>query len=249
MNPTLHPAAIDMVKHFEGLFLKSYRCPAGVPTIGYGHTAGVKMGQTITLVQAEAFLAADLAAAAAEVDRLVTVTLTGQQRAALASFVFNLGAGNFAGSTLLKLLNKGDFEGAARQFGVWIKATVNGRKETLPGLVRRRKAEEQLFRARDWRAALDDGPMPQVVEQSAAMKPLQQSRSIKAAQVGGGVAAVTTAVSQIGPVVQQVRDMGEDIRAVVDGLPHPGWIVAGILAVALVYLVWRRIDDHRQQEA
>ncbi len=138
-------AAIDLVKHFEGLYLTAYRCPAGVPTIGYGHTAGVAMGETITAAQAEAFLSADLTAAAAQVDRLVTVALNPDQRGALASFVFNLGAGSLASSTLLKLLNAGDYAGAAGQFGRWVYATVNGVKTQLPGLVARRAAELALF--------------------------------------------------------------------------------------------------------
>ncbi len=140
-------AAIDLVKHFEGLYLTAYRCPAGVPTIGFGHTAGVAMGQTITAAQAEAFLSADLTAAAAQVDRLVKVALNHDQRGALASFVFNLGAGSLASSTLLKLLNAGDREGAAGQFGKWVYANVGGVKTQLPGLVARRAAEATLFRS------------------------------------------------------------------------------------------------------
>jgi lysozyme len=143
--------ALKIVKDAEGLYLRAYLCPAGVPTVGYGHTAGVKMGQVITQAQADAFLADDLADAAAAVDRLVKVPLNANQRGALASFVFNLGAGSLAGSTLLKLLNKGDYEGAARQFSAWVKATVvdpktkTKAKVTLPGLVTRRAAEAALF--------------------------------------------------------------------------------------------------------
>lgn len=138
-------AAVDLVKHFEGLYLTAYLCPAGVPTIGYGHTAGVEIGQTITAAQAEAFLSSDLTAAAAQVDKLVKVPLTPDQRGALASFVFNLGAGSLSSSTLLKLLNAGDYQGAAGQFGRWVYATVNGVKTQLPGLVSRRAAESSLF--------------------------------------------------------------------------------------------------------
>ncbi len=137
--------AVNLVKHFEGLYLNAYLCPAGVPTIGYGHTAGVKMGQTITAADADAFLQADLTAAAAQVDKLVKVALNPQQRGALASFVFNLGAGSLQSSTLLVLLNKGDYAGAAGQFGRWVYATVNGVKTQLPGLVKRRAAEADLF--------------------------------------------------------------------------------------------------------
>lgn len=137
--------AVDLVKHFEGLYLKAYLCPAGVPTIGYGHTAGVALGQTITEDQANTFLAADLTGAAASVDHLVTVTINPQQRGALASFVFNLGAGNLESSTLLKKVNAGDFAGAAGEFGKWVYSTVDGRKVVLQGLVKRRAAESALF--------------------------------------------------------------------------------------------------------
>lgn len=138
-------AAVDLVKHFEGLYLNAYRCPAGVATIGYGHTAGVQMGQTITQAQADEFLQQDLTSAAASVDRLVTVPLNDDQRGALASFVFNLGAGSLSSSTLLKKLNAKDYEGAAAEFGKWVYCTVGGVKKQLPGLVARRAAESALF--------------------------------------------------------------------------------------------------------
>ncbi|SMH29804.1 Phage-related lysozyme (muramidase), GH24 family [Azospirillum lipoferum] len=152
------PAAVDLVKHFEGLYLTAYRCPAGVPTIGYGHTAGVTMGQVITAAQAEAFLSADLTAAAGQVDELVTVALNPDQRGALASFVFNLGSGSLASSTLLKLLNARDYEGAAIQFDRWVYATVDGVKTRLPGLVARRAAEAALFQRQVVQAQMGAAP-------------------------------------------------------------------------------------------
>ncbi|CAO3453830.1 Phage lysozyme R (EC 3.2.1.17) [Azospirillum argentinense] len=143
----IHPDALALVRHFEGLYLKAYLCPAGVPTIGYGHTAGVKLGQTITSLQAEVYLRADMAEAAGDVDRLVKVPLTDRQRGALTSFVFNLGAGALQTSTLLRLLNERDYKGAAGQFGRWVFATVNGKKVELEGLKKRRAAERALFEA------------------------------------------------------------------------------------------------------
>jgi lysozyme len=248
MTSNVTRAAVDLVKHFEGLRLTAYLCPAGVPTIGYGHTVGVRMGQTITVAQADSFLAADLAKAADVVDQLVTTTLTSDQRGALASFVFNLGSENFRTSTLLKKLNARDFEAATGEFGRWIKATVGGKKIALAGLVKRRDAEERLFRGLDWRVATEDGPMPRAVAAPTAMKPLQQSRTINAAKVGGGAATLVATVTQLTPLAQQARDMGEDLRAIIDALPNAGWIVAGVLGVALVYMAWRRIDDYRRQE-
>lgn len=135
--------AIDLVKYYEGLRTQAYRCPAGVWTIGYGHTRGVTAGMACTERQAAAWLAEDLAQAAAAVDRCVTVPLGPEERGALASFQFNTGA--LAGSTLLRLLNAGDRAGAAAQFGRWTKARVNGILTDLPGLKKRRAAEAALF--------------------------------------------------------------------------------------------------------
>lgn len=76
------PAALDLARHFEGLSRTAYRCPAGVWTIGYGHTQAVTAGDTMTTEQAERLLASDLAEAAKVVDGAVTVPLTDGQRAA-----------------------------------------------------------------------------------------------------------------------------------------------------------------------
>ena len=157
-------AAVALVKHFEGLYQTAYLCPAGVPTIGYGHTGSdVRLGVTITEVQAEQLLADDLAEAAAIVDKYVRVPLPENPRGALSSFVFNLGGGAFASSTLLRLLNLGDTAGAGGQFGRWTKARVSGQLVDLPGLVARRAAEAALFSG--GAAALPDQPhpMPQAV--------------------------------------------------------------------------------------
>lgn len=137
-------AGLDLIKQFEGLYLKAYRCPAGVPTIGYGHTAGVAMGQVITQQQADDYLRRDVRQFERAVERQVSVPLTQGQFDALVSFAFNLGEGALAQSTLLRLLNAGDYAGAAAQFDRWNKA--GGR--VLPGLVRRRAAERALFEAR-----------------------------------------------------------------------------------------------------
>jgi lysozyme len=132
----------DIIRQCEGLRLKAYRCPAGKLTIGYGHTgADVKTGMTITAAEADALLSRDLIAAEMAVSGAVTVPISENQFSALVSFVFNLGAGNFCGSTLLKKLNANDIFGAADEFPRWNK--VNG--QVLAGLTRRRNAERTLF--------------------------------------------------------------------------------------------------------
>lgn len=132
---------INLIKRFEGLRLEAYRDSVGIPTIGYGHTHGVKMGDVITGAQADAFLREDLRVAELTINTNVKVKLTQGQFDALASFVFNLGSGNFVKSTLLKKLNTGDFSGAADEFGKWVNA--GGKK--IPGLVKRRAAEREVF--------------------------------------------------------------------------------------------------------
>ena len=135
---------IELIKKFEGCVLKAYKCPAGVWTIGYGHTSGVKEGQTITKAQAKELLIQDLRPFEIGVNNLVNVPLNQNQFDALVSFCYNLGTGNLKNSTLLKLLNKGDYNGAAEQFDHWIYA--GGKK--LNGLVKRRAAEKKLFLTR-----------------------------------------------------------------------------------------------------
>lgn len=137
--------AYALIKRHEGLRLHAYRDPVGIWTIGWGHTEGVTRGQTISLHQAEALLAHDVGRAAQAVSRLVTVPLNQGMFDALTSFVFNLGEGRLADSTLLILLNGQDYAGAAREFGRWVKGTVDGRKVNLPGLVKRRTEERALF--------------------------------------------------------------------------------------------------------
>lgn len=132
---------LSLIKRFEGLRLKAYICPAGVPTIGYGTTKGVRMGQTITEEEAERLLREDVAVFERGVDEAVKVPLNPNQRAALVSFAYNVGLGAFRTSTLLRLLNKGDYAGAAKQFDRWTK----GGGKVLPGLVKRRAAERELF--------------------------------------------------------------------------------------------------------
>lgn len=132
---------LALIKHFEGLQTHAYLCPAGVWTIGYGHTRGVRSGEVITSEQADALLSDDLSASERAVERSVTVPLSQQQFDALVSFTFNFGEGNLHDSTLLKKLNAGDSAGAADEFLRWVNA--DGKK--LPGLVERRNAERQLF--------------------------------------------------------------------------------------------------------
>jgi lysozyme len=140
-------AGLDLIKRHEGLRLRAYLCPAGVWTIGYGHTgADVRQGLIITEAQADAMIERDVQRFEAAVRRLCPATTQGQFDA-LVSFAFNLGEAALDGSTLRRLHNAGDHEGAAANFGKWTKARVSGNLVELSGLVKRRAEEARLYRS------------------------------------------------------------------------------------------------------
>lgn len=145
MTRTTSAAGIAMIKQFEGLRTTAYKDGGGIWTIGYGHTSDanfkVTPGSTITEQRAEELLRLDLREAERAVDTLVTVSLNDNQFAALVSFVFNVGTGAFAKSTLLKKLNKGDYASVPGELLKWV--NDNGKK--VSGLVNRRNAEGGLW--------------------------------------------------------------------------------------------------------
>jgi lysozyme len=136
---------LALIKHYEGLSLTPYRCPATVLTIGYGHVLSAEeaqdFAQGISLREAEALLVQDVALAEAALFRLVQVPLTQGQVDALVSFIFNLGTARFRASTLRMKLNRREYDAAAREFPKWVFA--GGVK--LPGLIRRRQEEMAVF--------------------------------------------------------------------------------------------------------
>lgn len=137
----INQKGLELIKKYEGCRLLAYKCPAGVWTIGYGHTADVKSGMAITKADAERLLLQDLKRFEEGVEALVKVPLTSNQFSALVSFAFNCGLAALRSSTLLKKLNIGDLNGAAREILRWDK--VN--KKPVEGLTKRRKEEQQLF--------------------------------------------------------------------------------------------------------
>lgn len=131
----------SLIKEAEGLRLDAYKCPAGVPTIGWGHTKGVRMGQHITLAQAEDMLVEDIA----PIERLLNgmkINFRQEQFDALVSWIFNLGEGKFKGSTMYQRIigNAGDEEISDQM----VKWTYGGRQQ-LAGLMARRVKEANMF--------------------------------------------------------------------------------------------------------
>lgn len=138
---------LTLIKHFEGLYLTTYIDPVGVATIGYGHTGDYATpGNTITEAQANQILAEDLSGHEESVTKHTDVAVNQAQFDALVSFAFNVGNSAYFNSTLRRMLNESNYDGAADQFLRWDKGTVDGKKVVLPGLSRRRKAERHLFK-------------------------------------------------------------------------------------------------------
>ncbi len=131
----------DLIKKFEGLRLEAYLCPAGVPTIGWGHTRGVKMGQRITLPEAEDLLIEDISPIERQLNDM-GINFRQGQFDALVSWIFNLGIGNFNYSTMRKLILRGaSDEEITESLLLWI----HSGKKKLPGLMKRRVEEANLF--------------------------------------------------------------------------------------------------------
>ena len=138
---------IDLIKHFEGCELKAYKCPAGVWTIGYGHTKGVQPGDEWSEDHADHMLQVELEEYEGYVDKYVTAPLGQNQFDALVSWTYNLGGGNLSASTMLKVLNAGEYDEVPNQMLRWNKA---GGK-VLEGLTRRRQAEADMFCGKEWK--------------------------------------------------------------------------------------------------
>lgn len=134
---------LELIKRFEGCKLTAYKDSVGVLTIGYGHTIGVRVGDTCTQEQADDWLRDDSHRAETCIQQCVSADLTQGEFDALVSFVFNLGCGNFRGSRLLQCINDGRMDEAAEQFKRWNKA----RGQVLAGLTARREAEAERFQA------------------------------------------------------------------------------------------------------
>jgi GH24 family phage-related lysozyme (muramidase)/co-chaperonin GroES (HSP10) len=135
---------LQLLKSFEGFSATAYQDIVGVWTIGYGTTSGVRPGMRVTQSQAEDLLRRDLFRFETAVTDLVKVPLNENQFSALVSFVYNVGEGALAGSTLLRVLNQGNYREAANQFMRWNRAGGN----EIAGLTRRRRAEQELFLGR-----------------------------------------------------------------------------------------------------
>lgn len=147
----INQATIELVKKWEGFKPDAYLCPAGKWTIGYGITASAgigvspKSGDRVTKEEAERHLQLALEKFASQIRPSITAPINENEFGAFLSLAYNIGPGAFRGSSALRHFNAGDKAKAAEAIKLWNKATVNGKRQVLRGLVSRREEEVRLF--------------------------------------------------------------------------------------------------------
>ena len=138
--------SVAIVAPAEGLRTAAYRDPVGIPTICFGETRGVQMGDNATVAECEAMLGQRLQEFHGQLKACLQTfdTLPPEVQASLTSWTYNIGAGAACSSTLVKLARKGDLRAACNELPKWDKARVAGKLRALPGLTKRRAEEQAL---------------------------------------------------------------------------------------------------------
>jgi len=239
-RPTVNKEALDLIKEFEGLRLKAYIDPVGVPTIGYGLTTGaipgveVRMGMTITEEKAEEYLTTVVERFADQIWRHFKRQPSENEFGAMVSLAYNIGVGAFSSSTALRRFNQGDTEGAAEAMKWWNKGTVNGRKVVLRGLTRRRAAEVKLF--------LKDDVIPADIErvvQVEEAEPVEERMAVVVDDADKTTVKSTTNWAAVGQAASAVG-----VPGVLSAVGDMDWKIAVPLMVAgvglAVYIIRER---------
>lgn len=258
---------MKMLLEFEGKHkkisdgrYKAYKCPAGVWTIYAGLTRGVREGMIVTEADGDKMLLKELATYEDAVERLVKVPLNQNQFSALTLFVYNVGIGAFTKSTLLKKLNRGQYQAVPAELSKWVK----GGGKTLPGLVRRRAAEGALFvepmpkvrvpEADDDEDDEDDDLTPQAVEIAAPSvgAVVKESRTIQASIGAIGLTFVQIWNWLFGAVKEAGPDVVSNTQALTPFQGLLGYMGAnmGLLAAivtlgTLAVVIQRRLASER----
>jgi len=237
-----------LLKKFEGCKLKAYYCPAGVCTIGYGHTSAagapqVVDGMTITQAQAEDILKRDIVKYEVAVMDLVKVKLTQNQFDVLVDFAYNAGVGNLKSSTMLKKINSGDLDAVPAELMKWTK----GGGKVLPGLVRRRQAAGAW-----WTAGAEPATPEQAFdhEQEHRLEPDAPPKRTMADSKQGNAALLTAGLGSVG-VAKEVAAQAKDASDVADQfmglLSNTNFVImVAIIGAGAAIWYWRKknMDEH-----
>lgn len=223
------PKGIQLIKSFEGFSGKAYTCPGGVLTIGYGFTAGVKPGDTMTKSQADARLSRELR----EYEAAVEAAGDANQNEfdAMVSLCWNIGPGNFAKSTVCKAHRRGDHAAAARAFQLWNKS---GGK-VLAGLTRRRAAEAALY----LEPVADDVSDPA----SGPVLPMPQVVDAESKLTSSPIVAGTSVATGLGVAAQAAQSVSTIREGLGEWLP---WVLVAAAVAAGAYALWNRAKQRSQ---
>lgn len=233
MPRNTNAAGLALYHEFEqgpggGPALQAYRCPAGVWTIGWGHTGpDVHAGSTVTAAEADRLLDLDLDAAEGDVSIALARPANDNEFAAMVSLRFNIGRSGFLGSSVLRLHNAGDRAGASRAFALWNKGrNAKGDLVVLNGLTRRRAVEAALYMQP---TAEEQATDPQRTR--AAVVVPSADPVVPVTRIGGSIVATATiaqqAIVQVGGVHEALIKVGIDPR-----------VAVGLLAAAAGGGVW-----------
>jgi lysozyme len=251
-------AGRGLIAEFEGQRLTAYRCPAGVWTIGIGSTQPpVTPGMQITMDEMWERFDHDIAIYETGVlAALAGAPTTQNQFNAMVSLAFNIGLGGFRTSSVLRAHKAGNTSAAANAFGLWNKATVDGKLVEMPGLTRRRAAETALYLTPDAVGHVERAwAMPQAVAKPAGAS----SSKAVLTNVGVGAGAATLAISNLQPAIEAVNSAVEAAKSaqgtwaslwdllspLSNGHVYTALIAAGITlaAVYLIRRVFRRVKS------
>lgn len=236
--------AVGLIADAEKLSLVAYQCPAGVWTIGWGETEGVKPGDTCTKEQADNWLLEDLTDRCKAIRDMCVTEPNPNQLGALVSLAYNIGLEGLKKSTALRKHNEGDYDAAARAFGLWNKAKnpATGQLQVLRGLTARRAAESALYlkmpdNMPDW---LRD-PMPQEIapESSMVKSPVAQGSTITAG-TGTVLAAGAAFADQLSPVIDKAKSFADTLHL------SPLYVLAGIMIVVGLVGLYNRYKQRDQ---
>lgn len=211
---------LRLIKRWEGLRLEAYNCPAGVLTIGYGHTRNVEPGQRISGTEADRLLRSDISIYETAVSDMVGVPLSDNQFAALVSWAFNIGHVAARRSTLIRKLNSGDYDAVPAELMRWNR--IKGK--VVSGLTNRRAAEAGLWARGSDVASNYIEPTSSATTVAEVVRDTGTGR----AAMGVGIAGMISTISQASPIIESL------------GAAGPAVGLALVAAAVMLFVLWRR---------
>ena len=226
--------AVKLIAESEGCRLEAYNDIAGVPTIGWGHTGGVMLRDTLTQEAADKLLCEELTQFANELRPLFRLAVPTYPFGAMVSLAYNIGVGAFKKSSVLRLFNEDKYDAAAEAFKLWNKARINGKLTVVKALTLRRLREIEVYRKHVF-ISVKDVEFPEHSVPDAAPE-CERPITVSTTWQGGAVAALAPALALVADSSQQVAKTHQ----AVSGLPP--WLIIALTVVGMIggiVVCWR----------